>query len=129
MSKARVSAQTPVSSFGALEEEFLLHRYLAASQAENIRRRGLRILYLRMERMSDFTLLKAIREFSESGAPDMAAITGVAMPGENLTSILQELGLTTSNPYKDAGLLLEATELAAQYLTKNKAHLQTKEGG
>ena len=46
MSKAQASG----SSFGALKEEFLLNRYIAALHAENIKNRGLQILFNRMER-------------------------------------------------------------------------------
>ena len=63
MSKAQASA----SSFGALQEEFLLSRYIAGLQAENIRTRGIQILFNRMERMSDDMLLKTIRELSTAG--------------------------------------------------------------
>jgi hypothetical protein len=44
------NAQASGSSFGALKEEFLLNRYIAALQAENIKNRGLQILFNRMER-------------------------------------------------------------------------------
>ena len=82
MSKAQASA----SSFGALKEEFLLSRYIAGLQAENIKTRGVQILFNRMERMSDDMLLKTIRELSESGALEMAAIIGIPMPGGNRIS-------------------------------------------
>ena len=119
---SRVSA----SSFAALNERFQLHRYLAASQAENVRNRGLRILANRMDdRMSNNAVLKTIRAWREGGAPDVAAITGVLIPGGNRTSTLsiQALGLPgVSNP-KDLGLLLEAIELAAPHF-RDKAPLQ-----
>ena len=38
---------------GALKEQFLLNRLVAASQAENTRKLALQILFNRMERMSD----------------------------------------------------------------------------
>jgi hypothetical protein len=69
MSKAQAS-----SSFGALKEEFLLSRYIAGLQAENIKNRGLQIIFNRMQGMSDNMLLKTVRELSESGALEMAAL-------------------------------------------------------
>jgi hypothetical protein len=49
----------------ALKEQFLSNKYVAASQAENVRNLGLRILSSRLEAMSDNMLLKTIRELSE----------------------------------------------------------------
>jgi hypothetical protein len=84
MSKAQASA----SSFGALKEEFLLNRYIAGLQAENIKNRGRQILFNRMERMSDNTLLKTIREWSESGAPAFADTIGIHMQGGHRISTM-----------------------------------------
>jgi hypothetical protein len=135
MSEAQAPAQVSASSFGALKEEFLLNRYVAASQAENNRNRVLRILFSRIERMSDNMLFKT-RELSEIGALDMAAITGVPMPGGNRTStisIQQAFGLPgggsqptlgdrpASNPFKDGFLLLEALGHVQRYFRDEAA--------
>ena len=138
MSKAQASA----SSFGALKEEFLLHKYIAGLQAENIKNRWLQILFNRMGRMSDNMLLKTIRELSESGALEMAAIIGIPMPGENLISSISipQFGLpgeglqsslghrATSNPVKEIGELLEAIEHVERYFSEHKIKPST-EGG
>ena len=139
MSKARAST----SPFGALKEEFLLNRYIAGLQAENIKSRWLQILFNRMQRMSDNSLLKTIRELSESGALEMAGIIGIPMPGENpisTISIQQALGLpgeglqsslghrATSNPVKKIGELLEAMEHIERYFSEHQIKPST-EGG
>ena len=69
------------SLLGALKEQFLLDRLVAASQAENTRNLGLQILFNRMEHMSDKMLLKTIRMLSEIGARDLTAVTGVPVSG------------------------------------------------
>ena len=69
------------SLLGALKEQFLLDRLVAASQAENTRNLGLQILFNRMEHMSDKMLLKSIRMLSEIGARDLTAVTGVPVWG------------------------------------------------
>jgi hypothetical protein len=69
------------SLLGALKEQFLLNRLVAASQAENTRNLGLQILFNRMEHMSDKMLLKTIRMLSEIGARDLMAVTGVSVSG------------------------------------------------
>ena len=66
---------------GALKEQFLLNRLVAASQAENTRKLALQTLFNRMERMSDKTLLKAIRMLSEIGSLDLTAIAGTEVTG------------------------------------------------
>ena len=71
------------SLLGALKEQFLLDRLVAASQAENTRNLGLQILFNRMEHMSDKMLLKTIRMLSEIGARDLTAVTGVPVWGAN----------------------------------------------
>ena len=71
------------SLLGALKEQFLLNRLVAASQAENSRNLGLQILFSRMEHMSDKMLLKTIRMLSEIGARDLTAVTGVPVWGAN----------------------------------------------
>ena len=69
------------SLLGALKEQFLLDRLVAASQAENTRNLGLQILFNRMEHMCDKMLLKTIRMLSEIGARDLTAVTGVPVSG------------------------------------------------
>ena len=71
------------SLLGALKEQFLLDRLVAASQAENTRNLGLQILFNRVEHMSDKMLLKTIRMLSEIGARDLTAVTGVPVWGAN----------------------------------------------
>ena len=71
------------SLLGAVKEQFLLDRLVAASQAENTRNLGLQILFNRMEHMSDKMLLKTIRMLSEIGARDLTAVTGVPVWGAN----------------------------------------------
>ena len=68
---------------GALKEQFLLNRYVAASQAENTRKLALQTLSNRLEHMSDKMLLKTIRMLSEIGALDLTAVTGVPVWGAN----------------------------------------------
>jgi len=75
------------SLLGALKEQFLLDRLVAASQAENTRNLGLQILFNRMEHMSDKMLLKTIRMLSEIGARDLTAVTGVPVWGGGRTPI------------------------------------------
>jgi hypothetical protein len=79
----------------ALKEQFLLNRFLAASQAESNRNLALRILFGRMEQMSDAMLLKTIKKLSEIGALDMSVVMGVQMPGNrsSTVSIQQAFGL------------------------------------
>jgi hypothetical protein len=83
------------SLLSALKEQFLLNRFLAASQAENNRNLALRILFGRMEQMSDAMLLKTIKELSEIGALDMSVVMGVQMPENrsSTVSIQQAFGL------------------------------------
>jgi hypothetical protein len=139
MSKAQASA----SSFGALKEDFLFHRYITGLHAENIKNRWLQILLNRMGRMSDTPLLKTIRELSESGALEMAAIIGIPMPGENLISTIsipQAFGVpgeglqsslgdrATCNPVKETGELLEAIEHIERHF-RGRQIKPTTEGG
>jgi hypothetical protein len=125
------------SLVGALKEQ--LARYAAASQAENNRNIGLRILFNQMAHMPDDMLLETFKKLSEIGL-DMAALTGVPMPAT--ISIKQALGLPAGGPQsslggrtalnpKDTGLLLEAIEHAAHFF-RDKAPLQierSREGG
>src|SRR3974377_1473653 len=65
---------------GALKEQFLLNRLVAATQAENTRYLALQILFNRIEHMSDKMLLKTVRVLSEIGALDLTAVTGTTVP-------------------------------------------------
>ena len=66
---------------GALKEQFLLNRLVAASQAEKNRNLALQILFNRMERMSDKMLLKTIMVLSEIGARELTTVTGIPVSG------------------------------------------------
>src|SRR6516225_2492973 len=65
----------------ALKEQFLLNRYVAASQAEKNRNLALQILFNQMERMSDKMLLKTVMLLSEIGAQELTAVTGAPLSG------------------------------------------------
>ena len=156
MSKAKVSTQLAASSYrspveaalslkseleaydgdkdrrsliGALKEQFLLNRYVAASQAESNRNLALRILFNRMEKMSDNMLLRTIRHLSEIGALDLNAVTR-----STTVSIQQAFGLpggvsqttlgnrSASNPIKDLGMLPEALEHVADHFQDKATH-------
>src|SRR5260370_36145281 len=103
---------------GALRDQFLINRLVAASQAETNRNLGLQVLFNRMEHMSDKMLLKTIKVLSEIGALDLTALTGTPVPGGRtpMVSIQQAVGLPrvgsqpASNPVKGTGMLLEAYE-------------------
>jgi hypothetical protein len=124
------------SLLGALKEQFLLNRLVAASQAENTRNLGLQILFNRMEHMSDKLLLKTIRMLSEIGALDLTALTGTPVPGGRsfMVSIQQAFRLPevgsqpslgdrpASNPLKDAGMVLEAMEHITRHLQDKATH-------
>ena len=69
------------SLLGALKEQFLLNRLVAASQAEKNRNLALQILFSRVKHMSDKKLLKTVRVLSEIGARDLTAVTGVSVSG------------------------------------------------
>ena len=125
MSKAQAFA----SSFGALKEEFLLSRYIAGLQAENIKTRGVQILFNRMERMSDDMLLKTIRELSESGALEMGISTISVRPafGLPVEGLQSSLGYRpTPNQVKKMGELLEAMEHVERYFEEHQIRPGTK---
>ena len=65
----------------AMRDQFRLNRMDASSQAENDRDLALQILSIRMESMSDNMLLRTIRELSEIGALELAAVAGTPVPG------------------------------------------------
>ena len=69
------------SLLGALKEQFLLNRLVAASQAEKNRNLALQTLFNQMERMSDKMLLKTVRVLSEIGSRELTAVTGVPVSG------------------------------------------------
>ena len=163
MTEVQVSAQVPTSSYrspvdaalslksepeaydkdkdrralvGALKEQFLINRLVAASQAETNRNLGLQVLFNRMEHMSDKMLLKTIKVLSEMGALDLTALTGTPVPGGRtpMVSIQQVVGppgggsQPASNPVKDTGMLLEAYEHLTSYL-RGKAIHQIEQAG
>jgi hypothetical protein len=120
----------------ALKDQFLLNRLVAASQVEDTRNLGIRILYERMDKMSDRMLLKTVTKLAKMGAVDLAAITGGPIPGRSspMVSIQQAFGLpgggsqsalgnrTASNPFKDTGMLLEAIEHVSAHFRDKAAH-------
>ena len=99
MSEAQSSAQAS-AAIGALKEQYLLNRYVAASQAENNR-------YLRLHETPMVPIQQAFR-----------------LPGGGSHPSLGER--SASNPVKDAGMLLEALEHISAYM-RDKATRQ--EGG
>ena len=115
---------------GALKEQFLLNRLVAASQAENTRKLALQILFNRMERMSDKILLKTIRMLSEIGALDLTAIAGtpvtgrqtrVGLPGGGSQPSLGDR--STSNLVKHAAMLMEPCgQIVAAHLRGKETH-------
>jgi hypothetical protein len=113
---------------GALKEQFLLERYVAASQAEKNRNLALQILFSRIERMSDKMLLKTVMVLSKIGARELTAVTGIPLSGTPMFSIQvpgggsqRSLGdRSTSNLVKHTAVLMEPYEQIA-------AHLQAKE--
>jgi hypothetical protein len=99
MSEAQSSAQVS-AAIGALKEQYLLNKYVAASQAENNR-------YPRLHETPMVHIPQAFR-----------------LPGGGSQPSLGERSV--SNPVKDAGMLLEALEHVNAYM-RDKATRQ--EGG
>jgi hypothetical protein len=64
-----------------MKDEFRLNRMVASSQAEDNRDLALQMLSIRMDDMSDNMLLRTIKELSEIGALELAAVTGTPVPG------------------------------------------------
>jgi hypothetical protein len=96
-------------------KEQLLKGYVSTSQAENKRNQALRILFNRMERMSDNMLLKTMKEVSEIGALDLTAVTGISV----LEGRILKPGVGDrpgSNPVKSTGDLLEALEHVRRHM-------------
>jgi hypothetical protein len=59
----------------------LKEQLLNVGTAQNNRNQALRILFNRMERMSDDMVFETIRKLSEIGAVDMTAATETLVPG------------------------------------------------
>jgi hypothetical protein len=125
------------SLLGALKEQFLLNRYVAASQAEKNRTLALQILLPRMERMSDKMLLRTVRVLSEIGAPDLTAVAGVPMSGRTPMVSIQlpgrgsQLSLgdrSASNLVTHTAMLLEPYERMAAHLRDKATHHIEQEG-
>ena len=123
------------SLLGALKEQFLLNRYVAASQAEKNRCLALQILFNQMERMSDKMLLKTVRVLSEIGARELTAVTGVPVsggrppmfsiqiPGRGSQPSLGDR--STSNLVKHTAMLMEPYEQITAHLGgKETRHIQ-----
>jgi hypothetical protein len=124
------------SLLNGLKEQFLSNRDVATSKAENNRNQALRILFNRMDRMSDNGLLKTIKDLSEIGALDLTALTGIrVLEGRPpKVSIQQAFGLSergsqpslgerpASNPVKETGDLLEALELIKWHMESKGTH-------
>jgi hypothetical protein len=122
---------------GALKEQFLLERYVAASQAEKNRNLALQILFNRMERMSDKMLLKTVMVLSEIGARELTAVTGVPVSGRTPMFSIQIPGggsqpssgdRSTSNLVKHAAILMEPYEQIATHLQGKETHHIEQEG-
>ena len=119
----------------ALKEQFLLNRYVAASQAEKNRNLALQILFNRMERMSDKMLLRTVRVLSDIGARELTAVTGVPVSGGRtpMFSIPIPGGgsqpslcdRSTSNLVKHTAMLMEPYEQITAHLGgKETRHIQ-----
>jgi hypothetical protein len=127
MNEAQISDKARLLS--RLREQLL---NVATSQAENNKNQALRILFKRMERMSDDMVFKTLRKLSEIGAVDITAATETLAPAGRtpMDSIQQVLGLLrggspprpTSNPVKDTGYVLEALEHFARYFRDKALH-------
>jgi hypothetical protein len=122
----------------ALKEQFLLNRYIAASQAEKNRTLALQILINRIERMSNKKLLKIVRVLSEIGARELTAVTGVPVSGGRTPmfsiqiprgSSRPSLGdRSTSNLVKHTAILMEPYEQIAVHLQGKETHHIEQEG-
>ena len=121
---------------GALKEQFLLNRLVAASQAEKNRNLALQILSNRMERMSDKMLLKTVMVLSKIGARELTAVTGIPLSGTPMFSIQvpgggsqRSLGdRSTSNLVKHTAMLMERYEQIAAHLGGKETHHIQQEG-
>jgi hypothetical protein len=122
----------------ALKEQFLLNRYVAASQAEKNRNLALQILFNRMERMSDKMLLRTVRVLSDIGARELTAVTEVPVSGGRtpMFSIPIPGGgsqpslcdRSTSNLVKHTAMLMEPYEQIAAHLRDKEIHHIEREG-
>ena len=115
---------------GALKEQFLLNRLVAASQAENTRKLALQTLFNRLEHMSDKTLLNTIRMLSEIGSLDLTAIAGTEVTGGQTRVGLPGGGdRSTSNLVKHAAMLMEPCgQIVAAHLRGKETHHIEPEG-
>src|SRR6516164_3756280 len=110
---------------GALKEQFLLERYVAASQAEKNRNLALQILFSRIERMSDKMLLKTIMVLSEIGARELTTVTGIPVSGGRTPMFSIQIpgggsqpssgNRSTSNLVKHTAILMEPYEQIATH--------------
>ena len=124
---------------GALKEQFLLNRYVAASQAEKNRNLALQILFNRMERMSDKMLLKTIMVLSEIGARELTTVTGVPVSGGRTPMFSIQIpgggsqpssgNRSTSNLVKHVAMLMEPCgQIVAAHLRGKETHPIQQEG-
>jgi len=123
---------------GALKEQFLLNRLVAASQAEKNRNLALQILFNRMERMSDKMLLKTIMVLSEIGARELTTVTGVPVSGGRTPMFSIQIpgggsqpssgNRSTSNLVKHTAILMEPYEQIATHLQGKETHHIEQEG-
>ena len=124
---------------GALKEQFLLNRYVAASQAEKNRTLALQSLFNQMERMSDKMLLKTVMVLSEIGARELTAVTGaplsggrtpmfsIQIPGGGFQPSLGDR--STSNLVKHTAMLMEPyKQIVAAHLRGKETHHIEQEG-
>ena len=125
----------------ALRDQFIATRHQAATKAEAVRILALNMLQARIpEIRSTSELLKVISMLSEISENDLAVVLG-AIPGRaplinlqqvidlepNQRSALPEREDKTSNPIKDASLVLEAFEHLTKYIRTSSAGEQGEE--
>jgi hypothetical protein len=123
---------------GALKEQFLLNRLVAASQAEKNRNLALQILFNQMERMSDKMLLKTVMVLSEIGARELTAVTGaplsrgrtptfsIQIPGEGSQPSFGDR--STSSLVTHTAMLIEPYEQITAHLGGKETHHIQQEG-
>ena len=125
------------SLLGALKEQFLLNRLVAASQAEKNRNLALQILFNRMERMSDKMLLKTVMVLSEIGARELTTVTGVPVSGGRTPMFSIQipgggsqpsLGDRSTSMVKRTAILMEPYEQIATHLQGKETHHIEQEG-
>jgi hypothetical protein len=126
------------SLLGALKEQFLLNRLVAASQAEKNRNLALQILFNQMERMSDKMLLKTVMVLSEIGGRELTAVTGAPLSGGRAPTFSIQIpgggsqlsfgDRSTSSPVKHTAMLMEPYEQMTAHLGGKEAHHIQQEG-